>query len=176
MKRVVGPSSATVGGATVYVGNRGDSSVCAVDATSLKLAGCAKLDSSPDGLAWISATHEVWVTTPRDKSIRILDAADPGAPKEKGKITLPGEPEGFAVDDGRGLFFTNLEDADKTLAIDLKSHAIRSTWEPHCGEDGPKGLAFDGAKDVLFVACPDHVIALDAGHDGKLLGSAAVGA
>src|SRR5262249_43755833 len=63
-KRIVGPSSATVGGSHVYVGNRGDSSVCAVDASSLKKAGCVTLDSMPDGLAYVAATHEVWVTTP----------------------------------------------------------------------------------------------------------------
>src|SRR4051812_44981697 len=34
-KRRVGPSAATVGVGTVYVGNRADSSVCAVDASSL---------------------------------------------------------------------------------------------------------------------------------------------
>ncbi|MCU1277865.1 MAG: hypothetical protein JWM53_1411 [bacterium] len=37
-KRIVGPSSATVGDGVVYVGNRGDSTVCAVDATSLQKA------------------------------------------------------------------------------------------------------------------------------------------
>ena len=39
-----------------------------------------------------------------------------------------GEPEGFAVDDARGLFYTNLEDKDRTLAIDLKTRQITKTW------------------------------------------------
>src|SRR5260221_5173994 len=34
-KRIVGPSAATVGQDVVYIGNRADSSVCAVDAVSL---------------------------------------------------------------------------------------------------------------------------------------------
>ena len=34
-KRIVGPSSAAVGAGAVYVGNRGDSSVCTVQADSL---------------------------------------------------------------------------------------------------------------------------------------------
>src|SRR5258708_3074035 len=72
-KRVVGPSSATVGKGTVYIGDRVDSSVCAVNAKSLARGVCHKLDSMPDGLAFVSATNEVWVTAPRDKSIRILD-------------------------------------------------------------------------------------------------------
>jgi hypothetical protein len=85
----------------------------------------------------------VWVTTPRDKSIAILDAATAGALTWKTKIRLVGQPEGFAVDDARGVFFTNLEDKDRTLRIDVKSREITSTWLPGCGEDGPKGLAID---------------------------------
>ena len=174
-KRTVGPSSASVGDGVVYVGNRADWSVCAVDAESMQKGACLVLDSSPDAVAWVAATKEVWVTTPRDKSIRVLDASRPRTLAAKAKISLPGEPECYAVDDARGIFFTNLEDADKTVAIDLKARSVRSTWEPACGADGPKGLALDHAADVLFVACPDHVVALDAANGGKRLASIDVG-
>ncbi len=168
-KRTVGPSSATVGEGVVYVGNRGDSSVCAVDAQSLQRGACVKLESMPDGLAWVASTKEVWVTTPRAKSIVVLDAAVAGALTQKATIAFEGEPEGFAVDDARGVFYTNLEDKDRTLAVDLKSRQITKTWLPACGEDGPKGLALDHALDFLLVACKDRVMVLDAGHEGKRL-------
>jgi DNA-binding beta-propeller fold protein YncE len=174
-KRTVGPSSATVGDGVVYVGNRGDFTVCAVDAASLQKGACAKLETMPDGLAWVGSAKEVWVTTPRDKSIVVLDASQPGALSVKTKITFEGEPEGYAVDDARGIFFTNLEDKDRTLAIDVKSHTVTSTWMPNCGEDGPKGLALDHALDFLFVACADKVKVLDAGHAGKELSMVATG-
>jgi len=173
-KRTVGPSSATVGEGLVYVGNRGDSSVCAIDAASLHKRDCLRLDSMPDGLAYVAPTHEVWVTTPRNQSIVILKA-QPGGLTAQGKITFEGDPEGFAVDASRGRFYTNLEDKDRTLAIDIRSRKVVATWLPSCGEDGPKGLALDHDYDFLFVACPDHVIALDAGHDGKLLSSITTG-
>ena len=70
---MVGPSSVTIGDGVVYVGNRADSSVCAFDARSLAKGACHKIDSMPDGLAYVAPRQEVWVTTPRDKSIRILD-------------------------------------------------------------------------------------------------------
>jgi len=174
-KHTVGPSSVTVGDGFVYVGNRGDSNVCAVDAAALKKLGCIKIDSMPDGLAYVAATHEVWVTTPRDKSIRIVDVAKPEALAAKGRISFEGEPEGFAVDDTRGLFYTNLEDKDRTLVIDVKTHRVVSTWMPACGKDGPRGLALDKKLEFLFVACTDHVQVLDAGHEGKQLSSIATG-
>ena len=174
-KRTVGPSSATVGDGMVYIGNRGDSGVCAIDAVSLRLNGCVTLTSMPDGLAYVRATKEVWVTTPRDQSIVILDVSDAAAPKIAGKIALDGEPEGYVVDEGRGVFYTNLEDKDRTLTIDTKSRQVVKNWASGCGEDGPKGLALDRARDFLFVACAASVKVVDAGHDGQGLSQLATG-
>jgi len=168
-KRTVGPSSATVGQGVVYVGNRGDGTVCAIDAATLRREGCVTIPSMPDGLAYVASTKEVWVTTPRDRSINVVDVATPGSPKLKGEIRFDGEPEGFAVDDARGIFYTNLEDKDRTLAIELKSRTVVATWLPRCGEDGPKGLALAGDANFLFVACADAALVLDAGHEGKTL-------
>lgn len=173
-KRLVGPSSATVGDGVVYIGSRGDSSVCAVDSATLAKGECTTLDASPDGLQYVASTKELWVTTPRDKSIRVLDAATPAHLAAKAKITLDGEPEGFAVDDQRGVFFTNLEDKDETLAIDLETHEVTKHWQPKCGEDGPKGLAFDTASNHLIVVCPDHVETLDVAR-GEMVGTLQIG-
>ena len=174
-KRVVGPSSATVGDGVVYVGNRGDSSVCAVDATTLARGGCVTVPSMPDGLAFIARTKEVWVTTPRDQSICVLDVSTPAAPKLAGSIKLEGEPEGYAVDDGRGLFYTNLEDKDRTLRIDTATRKVTAAWMPACGEDGPKGLALETKDQLLMVACPDHVEVLAAMTDGRILSKVETG-
>jgi len=165
----VGPSSATVGDGVVYVGNRADSTVCAIDAKSLRKTVCVTLDSAPDGLAYVAATKEVWTTTPHESSITVLDAAK--ALAVKGKISLEGSPEGFAVDSVRGVFYTNLEDKDRTLTIDIAKRRVTRNWPAKCGSEGPRGLALDEADDYLFVACTNRVRAVDAGHDGAELSS-----
>jgi DNA-binding beta-propeller fold protein YncE len=167
-KRMVGPSSVTVGKGLVYVGNRGDSTVCALNASTLARGTCHHFDSMPDGLAYVAATKEVWVTTPRDKSIRIIDAA---TLEEKAKLTFEGNPEGFAVDAARNRFYTNLEDKDRTLAIDLTTRKTVATWAPSCGADGPHGLRVDEGAGHLFVACSTRAEVLDAAHGGAALSS-----
>jgi len=174
-KRAVGPSSAAVGVGVVYIGNRGDSSICVIEADSLRKGACVKLGAMPDALVYVRSTKEIWATTPRDKSITIVAASTPGALTVKTKMSLEGQPEGFAVDDARGVFYTNLEDRDRTLAIDIKSRKVVRTWLPHCGESGPKGLALDHKFDFLFVACSDRVKVLDAGRDGKELSAIETG-
>jgi len=174
-KRTVGPSSVTIGNDFAYVGNRADSSVCAVDAATLERAGCVKLPSSPDGVAYVGKSKEVWVTTPRDNSITILDVSKPGAPTLGATIKLKGAPEGYAVDDGRGLFYTNLEDKDKTLRIDVATRKVTATWAPGCGEAGPRGLAIEPKGQLLMVVCPARVEVLDAGKGGRILSKVATG-
>jgi DNA-binding beta-propeller fold protein YncE len=164
----VGPSSATVGERVVYVGNRGDSTVCAIDSTTLAKAGCVSLPGSPDGVVYVARTKQMWVTTPRDRAIVVVDVAAPKAPKVAGSFTLPGDPEGYAVDDAGGFFYTNLEDRDRTLKIDLTSHKILATWAPACGERGPRGLALDPSGKFLMVACTDHVEVVGTG-DGRIV-------
>ena len=171
-KRMVGPSSVTIGEGRAYIGNRGDSSVCSLDARTLVRGACHRLDSMPDGIAYVAPTKEVWVTTPRDKSVRVLDAS---TLDEKAKLSFEGNPEGFAVDPGRGRFYTNLEDKDRTLAIDLKTRKTVATWNPACGEDGPHGLRADAATGHLFVACSTRAEVLDAAHDGRVLSTIETG-
>ena len=165
-KRTVGPTSVTIGDGVAYVGNRADYRICSINAKTLVPKTCAHIDSMPDGLAYVASTNEVWVTAPRDKSIRILDAQTLA---EKTKLTFDGNPEGFAVDNNRGRFYTNLEDKDRSLAIDLKSHDTVATWNPSCGKDGPHGLRVDAKSGFLFVACSAEAEVLDAAHDGKVL-------
>jgi len=175
-KRKTGPTAASVGQGVVYIGNRGDSSICAVDASSLELGGCVTLESTPDGVAFVGKSKEVWVTTPRTSSIAILDVTQPKSPKLAGNITLEGSPEGYAVDDERGFFYTNLEDKDKTLRIDVSTRKVAATWEPSCGEEGPRGLALDPTGHLLMVACTDRVEVLAAGKDGRIVSKLGTGA
>jgi DNA-binding beta-propeller fold protein YncE len=175
-KRKSGPSAVTVGDGVIYIGNRASSEVCVVDRSTLRLGSCVKIPVATDGVAYVAATKEVWVTTPRDRSLTVLDASNRTVLKPKQTIKLDGETEGYAVDDDAGVFFTNLEDKDKTVAIDAKTHAIKSVWSAGCGTDGPRGVAVDAELHFVFVACTDHVQVLDAAHDGAPLGKLDTGA
>jgi DNA-binding beta-propeller fold protein YncE len=167
-KRAQGPSGVSIGDGQVYVGDRADSSVCAIDEKTLARKTCGHIDSTPDGVVYIGPTKEVWVTAPRDNSVRILDGQ---TLKQKEKLTFEGRPEGYAVDAKRGVLYMNYEDKDLTTAIDLKTHKTVAKWEASCGEDGPHGLSIDQETGYLFVACSTRAEVLDAGHKGAKLSS-----
>ncbi len=141
---------------------------------SIRRRGCAKLESVPDGIAYVSSAKELWVTAPREKALIILDVASI-TPNAKARIELQGQPEGYAVDEARGIFYTNLEDKDLTLAIDLRARKIKSQLQPKCGGAGPRGIALDEQREQLFVACTDKVSVLST-KTGGLLAQAQTGA
>src|SRR5262249_16982894 len=87
-KVMLGPTSVSFGDGVVYVGNRADSNICAIDAKTLKLGDCIQVGSpsegvaaAPDGIVYVASTKELWVTRGApplgipspDKSITILD-------------------------------------------------------------------------------------------------------
>jgi len=171
-KRVQGPSGVSIGDGVVYIGDRADSSVCAVDEKTLERKSCGHIDSTPDGVVYVAPTKEVWVTAPRDKSVRILDSQ---TLNQKEKLTFEGQPEGYAVDAKRGRLYMNYEDKDLTTAIDLKTRKTVAKWASACGEDGPHGLSVDQDTGFLFVACSTQAEVLDAGHSGEKLSSISTG-
>src|SRR5437879_4569714 len=185
-KVMLGPTAASIGDGVVYIGNRGDATLCWIDKSSLSRGECVPASSdhsvTPDGVLYVAATKEVWITTrpvsssnvEAAKILQVFDASDPRHLKWKTKIQLDGLGEGYAVDNGRGLFYTNVEGPSSTIAIDVRTKKIVAKWNPGSAEVG--GLALDSTREFLFVACGDHVVNLDTAHDGKILDSIQTGA
>ena len=183
-KITLGPTAASVGDGVVYIGNRGNGTLCVIDAKTFARAECVPVSVdravTPDGVVYVAATRELWITLrPKAgddvaaKSIQVFDASSPQHLKPKTKISLENLAEGYAVDNQRGIFYTNIEETGKTVAIDVHSHKVIATWNP--GSSDLQGLALDTARRLLFVACGDHVVSVDAGHDGKVLDSITTG-
>src|SRR6266480_1521201 len=181
-KIMIGPTAASIGDGVVYIGDRGDATLCVIDAKTLARAECVPLASSsaggnitPDGVVYVAATRELWITTrpasagdaAAAKSLQVFDASDPSRLKWKAKIPLENLAEGYAVDNGRALFYTNVEDTGTTIAIDARTHKIVAKWSVGSADLG--GLALDTARGFLFVACGDHVVSVDAAHEGKVI-------
>jgi DNA-binding beta-propeller fold protein YncE len=188
-KVTLGPTAVAIGDGVVYIGNRGDSTLCPIDASNFKLGDCMQVAPSaagpaaaPDGLVYLAATRELWITTgapplgisSADKSIQVFDASDPRHLKLKTKILLDGSAEGYAVDDQHGMVYTNLEETGDTVAIDVRAHKVVAKW--NVGSGDLQGLALDSARRFLFVSCGDHVVSVDASRSGKITDSITTGA
>lgn len=177
----LGPTAVSIGDGVVYIGNRGDSTLSIIDSQTLERGQSLQMTpalletgGAPHGVVYVAMTRELWVTTGPGKSIEVFDASEPRHLKWKLRIPLDGSTEGFAVDNERGQFYTNIDDMGKTLAIDVRSHKIVSKWD--VGSRDLQGLALDTKRGFLFVACEDHVVSLDIRRGGKVIDSVTSGA
>lgn len=177
----LGPTAVSIGNGVAYIGNRGNSTLSIIDSQTLERGESLQMTpaspqtgAAPHGVVYVAMTRELWVTTGPGKSIEVFDASEPRHLKWKLRIPLDGSTEGFAVDNERGQFYTNIDDMGKTVGIDLRSHKIVSKWD--VGSSDLQGLALDAKRGFLFVACQDHVVSLDIGHDGRVVDSVTTGA
>src|SRR5206468_4150087 len=90
-----------------------------------------------------------------------------------GSIKLDGKPE-FAVSDGKGEIFVNLEDKSQLLALDPNKLEVKSRW-PLAPCQEPSGLAIDGKNRRLFSACDNKLMAIVDDDSGKLITTVPIG-
>src|SRR5206468_8316958 len=69
-KVIVGPTAISIGDGVVYIGNRGDSTLCVIDAHTLERGECLEVApisagraAAADGVVYVAATRELWITT-----------------------------------------------------------------------------------------------------------------
>jgi DNA-binding beta-propeller fold protein YncE len=155
-----------------FTSNGFDSTVTIFDLDSLKLLSTVRIPGrNPDAILFEPATRRVLVFNGGSGTTTALDAA---TGEVLGTLTLGGKPE-FAVADGHGGVFVNLEDSSTVVAFDAATLAPRSRWPLAPGEE-PTGLAIDRAHQRLFVGCHNQqMIVMDSGS-GRVVASVAIGA
>src|SRR6516164_5294631 len=133
------------------------------DLKTLKVIGEAKADKDADSVVYDPASKRVFVMNGDPNTSTVIDAKS-GTPA--GTIQLGGGPE-FAVADGQGTVYVNLEDKNEVVAIDSNKLAIKSRW-PVSPAGGPTALALDQKHRRLFSAGrnPQMLVIMDAdnGH------------
>jgi YVTN family beta-propeller protein len=144
--------------------------VIAFDLKTLKPLGQIKVGKKPDAIIYEPLTKRIYVMNGDSENISVLDAVNGHV---VGTISLGGGPE-FAVSDGKGNLYVNLEEQNETLRIDVNSLQVKDRWPlAPCGT--PTSLAMDIENRRLFVGCRSkHFAALNA-DTGKMVFTAPIG-
>jgi DNA-binding beta-propeller fold protein YncE len=123
--------------------------VVVVDLTTFKVLKTISLTAEDeDGIIYDPGSKKVLCFCGDSKTACVID---PNTLEALKPIDLGGSPE-FAVSDGKGLVYNNIEDQSVIKVIDTKNMTIKSTWPlSPCG--GPTGIAFDARHMRLFTGC-----------------------
>ena len=126
---------------------------------------------NPDSILYDVASHRVFTFNGRGRNATAVDAK---TDEVIGTIALDAKPE-FAVSDGKGRIYVNLEDKNSLAVIDPQKLSVTSVW-PISGCEEPSGLALDAVGQRLFPVCGNKVMALIDAASGHVLGTAPIGA
>ena len=138
-----------------FISAAGDSAIHIFDLKTLKQIGTAKADPDDDAMLYDPKTHYA-VSMNGDAGTATVVAGATG--EVVGTVKLPGKPE-FAVTDGRGTVYANMEDKSLLVAIDLASLKVVRQW-PLAPCESPSGLAIDVPHHRLFSGCHNKVMAI----------------
>ena len=150
-----------------FISDGGQGKVIIFDLKTLKVTGEAKADNDADCVIYDPSSKHVFVMNGDPHSSTVIDAKSGSV---VGTIDLGGGPE-FAVADGKGTVYINLEDKSELLAVDSATLKIKSRW-PLAPAGAPTALAMDVQHHRLFSAGrnPQMMVVLDS-ESGKVIQS-----
>ena len=154
-----------------FTSNGREGSVSIFDLKTLQVISKVQgVGDNPDAILYDPATKRAFTFNGRSHDSTAIDGA---SGKIVGKIALDGKPE-FAVSDGRGQLFANLEDKSELLALDPKDLKVKSRW-PLAPCESPSGLAIDKQNRRLFVGCDNKMMAVVNADSGKVITTLPIG-
>lgn len=154
-----------------YISAGRANSIVVFDLKSLaRLKEIKTTGENPDAIIYDAATERVFSFNGHGRNATAIDAKSDAV---IGTIALDAKPE-FAVTDGQGHVYVNLEDRSSIAAIDPRKLAVTAVW-PVRGCEEPSGLALDVAGKHLFAACGNKVMAVVDVASGRVLGTAPIG-
>ena len=154
-----------------YVSDGATNSVHVIDLDTLKNLRTIKIDGQgPDAIVFDPASGHVLTMNGHSGNASVIDPASEQAIAD---IALPGRPE-FAVSDGRGHVFANIEDKSELARIDTKTNQVDAVWQlSPC--DSPSGLAIDTQSRRLFSVCDNKLMVVTDADTGRQVATVPIG-
>jgi YVTN family beta-propeller protein len=148
-----------------FISDGRDTAVTVFDLkTMATLAKVKVTGQNPDAICYDPFSQRVFTFNGRSNSSTVIDAKSNAV---IGTIELAGKPE-FAVSDGAGKIYFNLEDKSMICSIDTKTMKVVDSWSIAPG-DGPSGLAMDIKTRRLFSVCDNKMMVVLNADNGKVI-------
>lgn len=153
-----------------FTSNGKANTVTIFDLATLKTIGTVKAGTNPDAIVYDPSTKRVFAMNGRSQDTTAVKAADGSV---AGTLALGGKPE-FAVADGKGSIFVNIEDKSELVQFDAGKLTVTHRWALKDCEE-PSGLAMDLETRRLFAGCGNKVMAVVDADSGKMVARVPIG-
>ena len=125
---------------------------------------------NPDAILYDKPSRHVFTFNGKSHSASVIDPAQGAV---IATIDLPGKPE-FAVSDGAGHIYVNIEDQSALAELDTTNNRVLHTWQlAPC--ESPSGLALDIHHQRLFSVCDNRLMVVTDASDGHQVATVPIG-
>jgi DNA-binding beta-propeller fold protein YncE len=153
-----------------FTSNGRANTVTIFDLKTLNTLGTVRAGTNPDAIVYDAGTKRVFTMNGRSQDATAIDAASGAV---IGTFALGGKPE-FAVADGKGSIFANIEDKSELVEFDPQKLTVLHRW-PLAPCQEPSGLAMDRKTRRLFVGCNNKMMAVVDADTGKVIATPTIG-
>ena len=153
-----------------FTSNGRAGSVTMFSLLSLAVGGKFVTGQNPDAIVYDPASNLIFTMNGGSND---STAIDPIAGSVSGTIPLDGKPE-FAVADGTGYVYVNIEDAAIMDQIDSQGLRVRRRWQMKPCES-PTGLSMDRVHRRLFAGCGNQKMLVMNADNGEVVATLPIG-
>lgn len=153
-----------------FISNGRANTVTIFDTKTLKTLSTVSAGKNPDAIIYDAGTKRIFTMNGGSKDTTAINAGDGSV---VGTLALGGKPE-FAVADGKGSIFVNIEDTSELVQFDPQNLKVWHRWPlAPCKE--PSGMAADLKTRRLFLGCDNKMMAVINADTGKVIATPAIG-
>ena len=154
-----------------FISNGRSAAVTEFDLRTLRtVATITGTGLNPDAIVYDQPSQHVFTFNGKSHSVSVVD---PTRSAVIATIGLSGKPE-FAVSDGAGHIFVNIEDKSELAELDTANDRVLHTWQlAPCAS--PSGLALDVRHQRLFSVCDNRLMIVTDASDGHQVATVPIG-
>jgi YVTN family beta-propeller protein len=154
-----------------FLSDGGADEVVVFDLKTLKATAHIKTGGNPDCIIYDPASRHIFTFNGKTNDTSVID---PASATVLATIGLSGRPE-YAVADGRGTIYDNIEDKNEVVAIDSMNNTVKTHW-PIAPAEEATAIDLDVQHHRLFIGGRNKMLAIMDTDSGKIVQTFPIGA
>jgi len=153
-----------------FISDGGADEAVVFDLKTLKVTGHIKTGGNPDCILYDPASKHIFTMNGKSNDATVID---PATETVVAKIPMGGRPE-YAVADGKGMIYDNIEDKDEVVVLDSRTNTVKAHWTI-APSAGATAMEMDVQHRRLFIGGRNKVLAIMDADSGKVLQTFPIG-
>jgi YVTN family beta-propeller protein len=154
-----------------FLSDGGADEVVVFDLKTLKATAHIKTGGNPDCIIYDPASRHIFTFNGKTNNTSVID---PASATVLATIEMTGRPE-YAVADGRGTIYDNIEDKNEVVAIDSMNNTVKTHW-PIAPAEQATAIDLDVQHHRLFIGGRNKMLAIMDTDSGKIIQTFPIGA